>query len=452
MAVSVFDLFKIGIGPSSSHTVGPMLAACRFVAELPPTAPVTRLTVELFGSLAMTGKGHATDSAVVLGLLGCRPDTIDPDQAAGLVQAVRDRAALTLPGGRPVAFDPAADIQFRKRETLPRHPNALRFTATGLGLDLARTYYSVGGGFVLTDADEASGQVDARPVPYPFRTSAELLEMAGAAGLTIAELQLANERVQRSDAEVSRGIGRLWDVMQACVRRGLEQRGELPGGLRVRRRAPGLYAKLLERQGANEEDVLHGIDWVNLYALAVNEENAAGGRVVTAPTNGAAGIIPAVLHYYDRFVAGASPEGIQTFFLAAAAIGALIKRNASISGAEVGCQGEVGSACAMAAAGLAAALGGSNEQVENAAEIGLEHNLGLTCDPIAGLVQIPCIERNALASVKAINAARLAMHGDGSHFVSLDQVIRTMRDTGRDMLSKYKETSEGGLAVNAIEC
>jgi L-serine dehydratase len=276
--------------------------------------------------------------------------------------------------------------------------------------------------------------------------------MAGAAGLTIAELQLANERVQRSDAEVSRGIGRLWDVMQACVRRGLEQRGELPGGLRVRRRAPGLYAKLLERQGANEEDVLHGIDWVNLYALAVNEENAAGGRVVTAPTNGAAGIIPAVLHYYDRFVAGASPEGIQTFFLAAAAIGALIKRNASISGAEVGCQGEVGSACAMAAAGLAAALGGSNEQVENAAEIGLEHNLGLTCDPIAGLVQIPCIERNALASVKAINAARLALHGDGSHFVSLDQVIRTMRDTGRDMLSKYKETSEGGLAVNAIEC
>ena len=289
-------------------------------------------------------------------------------------------------------------------------------------------------------------------VPHPYTNSEELLRMATAAGLSIAGLQRANERAIRSDAEISAGIAAIWSVMQDCVQRGLRQDGELPGGLRVRRRAPGLHARLLERQGANDFDVLSGIDWVNLYALAVNEENAAGGRVVTAPTNGAAGIIPAVLHYYDRFVSGAAVEGIETFFLAAAAIGSLIKRNASISGAEVGCQGEVGSACAMAAAGLAAALGGSDAQVENAAEIGLEHNLGLTCDPIGGLVQIPCIERNALASVKAINAARLALHGDGSHFVSLDQVIRTMRDTGRDMLSKYKETSEGGLAVNAIEC
>ena len=450
--VGLFDLFRVGIGPSSSHTVGPMVAAYRFVAELPAKAVIDRLTVELFGSLALTGKGHATDIAIVLGLLGHQPASLDPDQANALAQAVTERKTLTLPGRRPVGFDPAADIVFRKRETLPRHSNALRFAATGPGLQFMRTYYSVGGGFIVTDADEESGALDARPVPYPFRTAGELLRMAQSAGLTIAGLQMANERIHRSDAEIGCGIEHLWDVMQACVRRGLRQNGELPGGLRVRRRAPGLHAALLGREGTNEHDVLQGIDWINLFALAVNEENAAGGRVVTAPTNGAAGIIPAVLHYYDRFVAGASSAGIQTFFLAAAAIGALIKRNASISGAEVGCQGEVGAACAMAAAGLAAALGASNEQVENAAEIGLEHNLGLTCDPIAGLVQIPCIERNALASVKAINAARLAMHGDGSHFVSLDQVIRTMRETGWDMLAKYKETSEGGLAVNAIEC
>ena len=451
--IGLFDLFRIGIGPSSSHTVGPMVAAGRFLAAIPPGSRPNRIGVELYGSLALTGRGHATDTAVMLGLLGHHPASLDPDRVPALVAGLRADGALTLPDGNQVAFDPAADIAFRRQEVLPRHTNALRFRASGPGVAFERTYYSVGGGFVVTDGeDAAAGPSSPADVPYPFRTGRELLAMAGAAGLGIAELQLANERTCRSDAEIEGGIDAIWAVMQACVQRGLGEEGVLPGGLGVRRRAPGLHARLLARQGANEQDVLHGIDWVNLFALAVNEENAAGGRVVTAPTNGAAGIIPAVLHYYDRFVPGASTAGIRTFFLAATAVGSLIKRNASISGAEVGCQGEVGSACAMAAAGLAAALGASNGQIENAAEIGLEHNLGLTCDPIAGLVQIPCIERNALASVKAINAARLAMHGDGSHLVSLDQVIRTMRDTGRDMLSKYKETSEGGLAVNAIEC
>ena len=449
--IGLFDLFRVGIGPSSSHTVGPMVAAGRFLAEIPASAQVTSITVDLYGSLALTGKGHATDKAVALGLLGHHPASLDPDDVPRLLAGLAESRGITLPSGTRVAFDPDTGIVFRKREVLPRHTNAMRFEATGSGTAFERTYYSVGGGFVVADGDEATTAGD-RGVPFPFCTSAELLEMAGRTGVTIAGLQRENERAHRTDAEIDAGIDAIWGVMQACVRRGLSQGGELPGGLRVRRRAPGLQARLLARQGSNEHDVLHGIDWVNLFALAVNEENAAGGRVVTAPTNGAAGIIPAVLHYYDRFVEGASAEGIRTFLLAAAAVGTLIKRNASISGAEVGCQGEVGSACAMAAAGLAAALGATNGQVENAAEIGLEHNLGLTCDPIAGLVQIPCIERNALASVKAINATRLAMHGDGSHFVSLDQVIRTMRDTGRDMLSKYKETSEGGLAVNAVEC
>ena len=449
--IGLFDLFRVGIGPSSSHTVGPMIAAARFIATIPLDMPVQSLQVELFGSLALTGKGHATDTAVVLGLLGERPDRLDPDEVPALVGKVAQRKALDLPRGRTVAFDPISDIVF-KRQMLPRHPNAMRCTATSADAVFARIYYSVGGGFIVTDGEEPSASPDAPQAPYPFTTSAELLVMAQEAGLTIAELQHRNERSIRSDAQISGEIAHIWRVMQDCVARGLRQGGELPGGLRVRRRAPGLHARLLAREGSNEHDVLHGMDWVNLFALAVNEENAAGGRVVTAPTNGAAGIIPAVLHYYDRFVAGATAQGIETFLLAAAAVGSLIKRNASISGAEVGCQGEVGSACAMAAAGLAATLGGSNGQVENAAEIALEHNLGLTCDPIAGLVQIPCIERNALASVKAINAARLALHGDGSHFVSLDQVIRTMRDTGRDMLSKYKETSQGGLAVNAINC
>jgi L-serine dehydratase len=452
--IGLFDLFRIGIGPSSSHTVGPMLAAARFMQEIPAGFPAKRLRVELFGSLALTGKGHATDTAVVLGLLQQSPDKVDPDEVPMLVGRVAEQKQIALPSGRIVTFDLGADFVFLKRERLPRHPNGMRFTARGdAEAVFSREYYSVGGGFIVTDdhADEPAS-AGRTAVPYPFATADQLLSMAEAAGLSIAELQRANERVFRIDAQVSAGIAEIWEAMRACVARGLRERGELPGGLRVRRRAPGLYARLLERHGANELDVLQGMDWVNLYALAVNEENAGGGRVVTAPTNGAAGIIPAVLHYYDRFVAGASPEGIETFFLAAAAVGALIKRNASISGAEVGCQGEVGSACAMAAAGLAAALGGTNGQVENAAEIGLEHNLGLTCDPIGGLVQIPCIERNALASVKAINAARLALHGDGSHFVSLDQVIRTMRETGQDMDSKYKETSEGGLAANVIAC
>ena len=450
--IGLFDLFRVGVGPSSSHTVGPMMAAARFIRELPARAVVQTLKVHLYGSLALTGKGHATDRAVALGLLGQHPATLDPDAADALVEALAQHRSLTLPGGQTVPFDPATDIVFQKRETLPRHSNAMRCVAHGPALSFERTYYSVGGGFIVTDDEEDAGGPPGPAVPYPFTTSDELLRMAEAAGLTIGELQMRNELAHRSEAEIVLGIETIWQVMQACVTRGLAQGGILPGGLKVRRRAPGLYARLQARQGSNEHDVLHGVDWVNLYALAVNEENAAGGRVVTAPTNGAAGIIPAVLHYYDRFVHGASAEGIRTFFLASAAVGSLIKRNASISGAEVGCQGEVGSACAMAAAGLAAALGGSNGQVENAAEIGLEHNLGLTCDPIAGLVQIPCIERNALASVKAINAARLALHGDGSHFVSLDQVIRTMRETGRDMLSKYKETSQGGLAVNAVEC
>jgi L-serine dehydratase len=368
------------------------------------------------------------------------------------VRAVGAAKQLRLPDGQTIAFDPASDIVFLKQKTLPRHPNALQCSATGPDSAFSKIFYSVGGGFIVTADDETAGASDTRTVPYPFTTSAELLEMAAAAGLTIAALQRENERAIRSDDEISAGINHIWTVMQACVERGLGQGGELPGGLRLRRRAPALHARLLARQGLNERDGLEGMDWVNVYALAVNEENAAGGRVVTAPTNGAAGIIPAILHYYERFMPHASPDGIETFFLAAAAVGSLIKRNASISGAEVGCQGEVGSASAMAAAGLAAAMGGTNAQVENAAEIALEHNLGLTCDPIAGLVQIPCIERNALASVKAINAARLALHGDGTHFVSLDQVILTMRDTGRDMLSKYKETSEGGLAVNVIAC
>lgn len=449
--IGLFDLFRIGIGPSSSHTVGPMIAARRFRSDIPAGCPISSLRVELFGSLALTGKGHATDVAVVLGLLGERPDTVDPNAVAGLLQDVAISRAITLPDGQRIAFDPQSDIVFI-REMLPAHPNALRLTAQGDHGAFSRTYYSIGGGFIVTDGDEAPDPSNLRPVPFPFTTAREMLDMAAQAGIAVDELQRRNELTRRSPIEISKGIAHIHQTMQACLARGLGQAGELPGGLRVRRRAPGLHARLQAQAGTNQQDVLHGMDWVNLYALAVNEENAAGGRVVTAPTNGAAGIIPAVLEYYHRFINDAGPEGIERFFLVAAAIGSLIKRNASISGAEVGCQGEVGSACAMAAAGLAAAMGGTNGQVENAAEIGLEHNLGLTCDPIGGLVQIPCIERNALASVKAINAARLALHGDGTHFVSLDQVIRTMRDTGRDMLSKYKETSEGGLAVNVIEC
>jgi L-serine dehydratase len=454
--IGLFDLFRIGVGPSSSHTVGPMVAAASFAAGLDPARPVDRLQVDLFGSLALTGRGHATDTAILLGLTGLRPEELDPDLARATLAEIHARRRLRLPDGRHLGFDPAADILFRPRETLPRHPNALRLTALAAGrAEVARTYYSVGGGFVLDEAGAPlAGQATGAegPVPHPFANGAGLLQAAEAAGLSIAALMRANEESRRSPAEVSAGIARIWAAMRACVARGLRGEGELPGGLRVRRRAPDLHRRLLAQAGRNEGDPLLAMDWVNLWALAVNEENAAGGRVVTAPTNGAAGIIPAVLHYHARFVPGADARGVETFLLAAAAIGAIIKRNASISGAEVGCQGEVGSACAMAAAGLAAALGGTNAQVENAAEIGLEHNLGLTCDPVAGLVQVPCIERNAIASVKAINAARLALHGDGRHLVSLDQAVATMRQTGLDMSHKYKETSLGGLAVNVVEC
>jgi L-serine dehydratase len=453
--IGLFDLFRIGVGPSSSHTVGPMIAAASFADGLKGLA-VARLRVELFGSLALTGKGHATDVAIILGLTGARPETLDPDEGIALVGGIRQLRRLSLPDGQDLPFDPASDIAFLPREMLPRHPNALRITATtSAGQEISRVYYSVGGGFVLDEqgaAITASAASADAPVPHPFTNAADLLARAGAAGLSIAGLMQANEVSQRSPAEVSAGIDRIWAAMQACTARGLRGEGVLPGGLRVRRRAPALRQKLEAQSLRNEADPLLAMDWVNLWALAVNEENAAGGRVVTAPTNGAAGIIPAVLHYYERFVPGADAQGVRIFLLAAAAIGAIIKRNASISGAEVGCQGEVGSACAMAAAGLAAALGGSNAQVENAAEIGLEHNLGLTCDPVAGLVQVPCIERNAIAAVKAINAARLALHGDGTHLVSLDQVIATMRQTGLDMSHKYKETSLGGLAVNVVEC
>ena len=449
--IGLFDLFRIGVGPSSSHTVGPMLAAAHFVHGLDPSLPIPSLRVELFASLALTGKGHGTDTAVILGLAGERPDTLDPDEAAATAEEIRRTRRVTLPDGRRIDFDPATDIVFRPRETLPLHPNALRLTAA----DVVRTYYSVGGGFVVDEEGAplaGAGSVPLSAMPHPFTDAAGLLLRATEARLTIAELMRANELTLRSAAELSAGILRIRDAMRACAARGLRQEGVLPGGLRVRRRAPALLRRLEEQAGRNEADPLMAMDWVNLWALAVNEENAAGGRVVTAPTNGAAGIVPAVLHYYERFVPEADAAGVERFFLAAAAIGAIIKRNASISGAEVGCQGEVGSACAMAAAGLAAALGGSNGQVENAAEIALEHNLGLTCDPVAGLVQVPCIERNAIGAVKAINAARLALHGDGHHLVSLDQVVVTMRETGLDMSSKYKETSLGGLAVNVIEC
>lgn len=446
--IGLFDLFRIGVGPSSSHTVGPMLAAAHFAASLDIQADAIR--VELFGSLALTGKGHGTDTAVILGLGGARPDTLDPDDAAAIAAEVRRTRRLTLPSGRRIGFDADSDIVFRPRETLPLHPNALRLTVGGT----SRSYYSVGGGFVTDEAGQPLGGDggEAAHVPHPFTNAAELLAAADAAGLSVAGVMRANETALRSSAALSGGIARIREAMRACVARGLRGEGELPGGLRVRRRAPGLLRRLEAAAARNEADPLAAMDWTNLWALAVNEENAAGGRVVTAPTNGAAGIVPAVLHHYERFVPGANPAGIEDYFLAAAAIGAIIKRNASISGAEVGCQGEVGSACAMAAAGLAAALGGTNAQVENAAEIALEHNLGLTCDPVAGLVQVPCIERNAIGAVKAINAARLALHGDGRHLVSLDQVVATMRQTGLDMSHKYKETSLGGLAVNVIEC
>ncbi len=459
MVVSVFDLFKIGIGPSSSHTVGPMWAAHRFLLALESQRvldAIERVEVQLYGSLALTGKGHATDRAILLGLAGERPDQLDPDAAEAMVRAIRERHSLALMRRRQIAFSEARDLQFRQFETMTKHPNGMRFVAfAGDGaVLLEEVYFSVGGGFVLSDAETDRPADDGRNValPYPFRTADELLAIGERTGLTIAAIVMANEAAVRDVAEIREGLAGLWRAMEASIERGCLVEGELPGGLRVRRRAAKLYRELCARPEAGLRDQLTVLDWVNLYALAVNEENAAGGRVVTAPTNGAAGVIPAVLAYYHRFVPGADAAGIETFLLTAAAIGQLYKENASISAAEVGCQGEVGVACSMAAGALCAVMGGSNAQVENAAEIGMEHNLGLTCDPIGGLVQIPCIERNTMGAVKAINAARLALRGDGQHHVSLDKVISTMRQTGRDMSTNYKETSLGGLAVNLVEC
>jgi L-serine dehydratase len=463
MAVSVFDLFKIGIGPSSSHTVGPMRAARLFALRLAHEGQmprVARVRVELYGSLGATGKGHGTDKAVLLGLAGEEPDRVDVDAIEPLLATVRRERRLALLGEHALPFEEKSDLLFYRRESLPFHPNGMRCTAfDAAGAELAsRCYYSVGGGFVVSDEVAADGSAqrriapDATVLPLPFRSGAELLAQARSQGCSIAAVMRANERHWRSEDEIDAGLDRIWAAMQACVARGTRTEGRLPGPLGVTRRAPLLYRRLTEHPEAALRDPLAVLDWVNLYALAVNEENAAGGRVVTAPTNGAAGIVPAVLHYYSRFVPGATERGVHEFLLTAAAIGILYKENASISGAEVGCQGEVGVACSMAAGALAAVLGGTPEQVENAAEIGMEHHLGLTCDPVGGLVQIPCIERNAIASVKAINAARMALAGDGSHHVSLDQVIKTMRDTGADMKTKYKETARGGLAVNVVEC
>ena len=459
MAVSVFDLFKIGIGPSSSHTVGPMRAACRFVHRLEERAVLARtarLRAELFGSLAHTGRGHGTDKALLIGFEGWEPDQIDPDAIPLTLSRIRQEKSLNLLGKHPIRFDEKADLIFNKRQKLPYHSNGMRFTAYDAADQelFTRDYYSVGGGFVVNHDEAAADRIvpDVTPLPYPFSSGDELLARCAESGLTIAGVMMANESVWRSEQVIRDGLLRIWKAMQDCMERGLREAGVLPGGLKVARRAPAMYRELTYRPETNMRDPLTVLDWVNLYALAVNEENAAGGRVVTAPTNGAAGIVPAVMHYYARFCPNANDDGVIEFLLTAGAIGILYKENASISGAEVGCQGEVGVACSMAAGGLTASLGGSIYQVENAAEIGMEHNLGLTCDPIGGLVQIPCIERNAMGAVKAINASRMAMRGDGKHRVSLDKVIKTMRDTGRDMQDKYKETSRGGLAVNVIEC
>lgn len=463
MALSVLDLFSIGIGPSSSHTVGPMRAAKRFTDSLKSDAQlfsVARIRAELFGSLGATGRGHGSDKAVVLGFLGLDPETVDTARADDIVLEAKDSQILNLAGDHQIKFDFKDDIVLHRRKALPAHPNGMTFAALDANGNeiVAKTYYSVGGGFVVDEAAAGTDRVvaDETPLPYPFSTGDELLAQCKANNLSIAQLMLANELSWRSEQALRSSLLHIWGVMKQCVENGCSSNEELlPGNLRVKRRAPALHASLVEQEkidnGASQ-DALWAMEWVNLYALAVNEENASGGRIVTAPTNGAAGIIPAVLHYYDKFIQGSDDDGIIEFLLTAAAVGILFKLNASISGAEVGCQGEVGSACSMAAAGLAAVLGATPEQVENAAEIGIEHNMGLTCDPIGGLVQVPCIERNAIASVKAINAARLSRHGDGSHKVSLDNAIKTMRDTGADMMTKYKETSRGGLAVNVIEC
>ena len=455
MTLSVFDIFKIGIGPSSSHTMGPMRAAREFALGLKRDgllAATQEVVVRLYGSLALTGAGHGTDRAILVGLEGSEPETVDPDSIEPTIQRIRKEGRLKLLGEHVTVFDEPMQLLFMRAERLPHHSNGMRFSALDANRAVLReeSYYSIGGGFITREGETEAREGGRAASPYPFNSGDELLARCREHGLELFELVLANERTWRSDEEIRAGLLRIWGVMQACVERGFRQTGVLPGVLKVRRRAPKLYRVLTEsRAGSNP---LEAMDWVNAWALAVNEENAAGGRVVTAPTNGAAGIVPAVLHFYRRFETGANDDGVIRFLLTAGAMAMLYKKNASISGAEMGCMGEVGVACSMAAAGLVAALHGTNEQIENAAEIGMEHNLGLTCDPVAGLVQIPCIERNAMGAVKAINASRLAMRGDGTHKVSLDQVIATMRQTGADMSTIYKETSQGGLAVNVPEC
>jgi L-serine dehydratase len=457
MAVSVFDLFKIGIGPSSSHTVGPMKAARLFVQRLERQGQLeqtARLIVRLYGSLAHTGRGHGTDKALMLGLQGESPDSIDPDIIEPTLEQIRSERAIVLAGCQSIGFSEVNDLVFRKRQLLPHHSNGMQFEAldaAGVTIE-RREYYSVGGGFVVNQDKAAEDRIvpDRSRMPYAFKSCDDLLLLSAQHEMRFSDIMMANERTWRPDEEIREGLLRIHEAMTACMERGFRSEGTLPGGLGVTRRAPRLHSELKEQSAGG--DSLGVLDWVNLYALAVNEENAAGGRVVTAPTNGAAGIIPAVLRYYLDFVPGADEDGIVEFLLTAGVIGSLYTENASISGAEVGCQGEVGVACSMAAGGLTAAMGGNMSQVESAAEIGMEHNLGLTCDPVGGLVQIPCIERNAMAAVKAINAQRMAIRGDGKHRVTLDKVIKTMRETGADMKSHYKETSRGGLAVNVIEC
>lgn len=461
MAISVFHLFSIGIGPSSSHTVGPMRAARQFVlqleyAEILPA--VAHVKVDLYGSLALTGKGHGTDIAVMLGLAGETPDGIDPNRLQEQIAAIRSSQQLTLLKQQTVPFIEAEHLIFHMDKQLPYHPNGMRFTAyddTGRELQ-SSVYYSVGGGFIVNHASIMDQGVpigeEGHPLPYFFQTGDELLRIGSKHRMSIAQIMMENEKTWRPEAETRAGLLRIWEVMKGCVVRGCHQEGILPGGLKVKRRAAGLYRSLLERKRQGKTHPSEAMEWLSLWALAVNEENAAGGRVVTAPTNGAAGVIPSVMHYYENLTENPTEDGIITFMLTAGAMGILYKVGASISAAEMGCMGEVGVACSMAAAGLTAALGGSNEQIENAAEIGMEHNLGLTCDPVMGLVQIPCIERNTMGAVKAVNAMLLALQGDGTHRVSLDQVIATMRQTGQDMHSIYKETSQGGLAVNVPEC
>ncbi|KKX33732.1 L-serine ammonia-lyase [Rhizobium sp. LC145] len=466
MFLSVFDVFKIGIGPSSSHTMGPMSAANRFLALIltddwprPAGAQVAAIKASLHGSLAYTGIGHGTGRAVILGLMGEEPHSVDPDRMDEIIAEVERTGRVTPPGHPPYEFQPKTDLIFDKKQPLPGHANGMSFSAYDRNgrLLLKRIYYSIGGGFVVTDTElealrnSKKASSDAR-VPYPFSTASQMLDMAQRSGLTIAQMKRANEETRMSSSELDGGLDGIWEAMNGCIERGLKVDGIMPGGLKVKRRARAIHDKLKEEWRSNRLNPVLANDWLSVYAMAVNEENASGGRVVTAPTNGAAGVIPATARYFLHFHEDATAEDIRNFLLTAAAVGGIIKHNASISGAEVGCQGEVGSAAAMAAAGLAAVMGGSPEQIENAAEIALEHHLGMTCDPIAGLVQVPCIERNALGAVKAVTAASLAIKGDGTHFVPLDACIETMRQTGNDMSEKYKETSTGGLAVNVVEC